>query len=105
VSDEPLDLDKHHGMAAKKATDIRRVLTDVENNARDLRDWQEVLEKPTSVGSGCFPAGGSRQGTLPLEICMPRGWLGPTSVIAIWSRRYLQTSLGSQRRAERMVVC
>jgi hypothetical protein len=29
VSDEPLDLDKHRGMAAQKATDIRRILADV----------------------------------------------------------------------------
>jgi hypothetical protein len=29
VSDEPLDLDKHRGMAAQKATHIRRILADV----------------------------------------------------------------------------
>jgi hypothetical protein len=44
VSDEPLDLDKHRGMAAQKATDIRRILADVENNAKDLRDRQAALE-------------------------------------------------------------
>ncbi len=44
MSDEPLDLDKHRGMAAQKATDIRRILADVENNARELRDRQGVLE-------------------------------------------------------------
>ena len=44
VTDEPLDLDKHRGMAAQKATDIRRVLADVESNARDLRERQGVLE-------------------------------------------------------------
>ena len=31
-------------MAAQKATDIRRILADVENNARELRDRQAVLE-------------------------------------------------------------
>jgi hypothetical protein len=40
VSDKPLDLDKHRGMAEQKATDIRRILADVENNAKDLRDRQ-----------------------------------------------------------------
>jgi hypothetical protein len=45
VSDEPLDLDKHRGMAAQKATDIRRALAEVENNARDLRERQGVLEQ------------------------------------------------------------
>ena len=44
MTDKPLDLDKHRGMAARKATDIRRALTEVENNARDLRDRQAVLE-------------------------------------------------------------
>lgn len=44
MTDKPLDLDKHRGMAAQKATDIRRILAEVENNARDLRDRQGALE-------------------------------------------------------------
>jgi hypothetical protein len=44
VSDEPLDLDKHRGMAAQKATDIRRILLEIENNAAELRGRQAVLE-------------------------------------------------------------
>ena len=44
MTDEPLDLDKHRGMAAQKATDLRRALAEVENNARDLRDRQAALE-------------------------------------------------------------
>ncbi|WP_298259803.1 hypothetical protein [Bradyrhizobium sp.] len=44
MTDEPLDLDKHRGVAAQKATDIRRALAEVENNARQLRERQEVLE-------------------------------------------------------------
>jgi hypothetical protein len=44
VSETPVDLDKHRGLAAQKATDIRRILADVEINAKDLRDRQEVLE-------------------------------------------------------------
>jgi hypothetical protein len=44
VTDKPLELDKHRGMAAQKATDIRRVLAEVENNAKDLRDRQTVIE-------------------------------------------------------------
>ena len=31
-------------MAAQKATDIRRILAEVENNAKDLRDRQTVIE-------------------------------------------------------------
>lgn len=44
MTDKPLDLDKHRGMAAQKATDIRRILADVEKNAKDLRDRQGILE-------------------------------------------------------------
>jgi len=44
VTDQPLDLDKHRGLAAQKATDIRRVLAEVENHAKELRDRQAVLE-------------------------------------------------------------
>ena len=44
MSEEPLDLDKHRGMAAQRATDLRRTLVEVENHARELRDRQTVLE-------------------------------------------------------------
>jgi len=56
VTDEPLDLDKHRGMAAQKANDIRRVLADVESNARDLRERQGVLESQLlSVPAASWP--------------------------------------------------
>jgi hypothetical protein len=45
VSDQPLDLDKHRGIAAQKATGIRRALAEVENNATQLRERQGVVEK------------------------------------------------------------
>jgi hypothetical protein len=44
MTDTPIDLDKHRGMAAQKATDIRRVIADVEANAKLLRDKQGVVE-------------------------------------------------------------
>ena len=44
MSENPVDLDKHRGMAAQKATDIRRVLADVEANAKLLRDRQSAVE-------------------------------------------------------------
>ena len=44
MSKEPFDLDKHRGMAAQKATDLRRTLAEVENHARELRDRQTMLE-------------------------------------------------------------
>lgn len=44
MADGPFDLDKHRGMAAQKATDLRRTLAEVEKNARELRDQQADLE-------------------------------------------------------------
>ena len=44
MTDEPLDLDKHRGMAAQKATDLGRALAEVESNARNLRDRQARFE-------------------------------------------------------------
>lgn len=44
MSDTPVDLDKHRGMKSQKATDIRRVLAEVEANAKVLRDRQGILE-------------------------------------------------------------
>jgi len=44
MNDIPVDLDKHRGMAAQRATDIRRVLAEVEANAKMLRDRQGVVE-------------------------------------------------------------
>ena len=44
VTETPIELDKHRGMAAQKATDIRRVLAEVEANAKLLRDRQGAVE-------------------------------------------------------------
>jgi hypothetical protein len=44
VSDPPIELDKRRGMAAQKATDIRRVIAEVEANAKLLRDKQGIAE-------------------------------------------------------------
>jgi hypothetical protein len=44
MTDTPVDLDKHRGMASQKATDIRRVLAEVEANAKIQRDRQGILE-------------------------------------------------------------
>ena len=44
MTDETIDLDHHRGMAAQKATDLRRMLADVEANERSLRLRQDELE-------------------------------------------------------------
>jgi hypothetical protein len=44
VTDKTVDLDKHRGMAAQKATDLRRLLAEVASNERSLRATQDELE-------------------------------------------------------------
>ncbi|MPZ56894.1 MAG: hypothetical protein GEU91_10445 [Rhizobiales bacterium] len=44
MTDETIDLDEHRGMAAQKATDLRRLLAEVEANEKALRLRQDELE-------------------------------------------------------------
>jgi hypothetical protein len=44
MTDKTIDLDQHRGMAAQKATDLRRLVADVEANERALRLRQDELE-------------------------------------------------------------
>jgi hypothetical protein len=44
MTDKTVDLDEHRGMAAQKATKLRRLLADVEANEKALRVRQEELE-------------------------------------------------------------
>ena len=56
MTDTPVDLDKHRGMKSQKATDIRRVLAEVEANAKTQRDRQSVLESQLlSAPAGSWP--------------------------------------------------
>ena len=44
MTDKTIDLDGRRGMEAKKATDLRRLLAEVEANERTLRIRQDELE-------------------------------------------------------------
>jgi hypothetical protein len=44
MTDKTIELDQHRGMAAQKATELRRLLADVEANQRALHLRQEELE-------------------------------------------------------------
>ena len=44
MTDRPIRLDRHRGMAAQKATEVRRLLAEVEANQQALRERQEELE-------------------------------------------------------------
>lgn len=45
MTDPLIALDRRRGMAAQRATEIRRLLAEVEANEKTLRDRQEELEK------------------------------------------------------------
>jgi len=44
MTDKTIELDQHRGMAAQKATDLRRLLADVEADRSALRRRQDELE-------------------------------------------------------------
>ena len=44
MTDRTIDLDRHRGMAAQKATELRRLLADVEADEKALRVRQDELE-------------------------------------------------------------
>jgi hypothetical protein len=44
MTDRAIELDEHRGMAAQKATELRRLLSEVESNERLLRQRQQELE-------------------------------------------------------------
>lgn len=44
MTDKTIELDRHRGMSAQKATKLRRLLADVEENEQALRLRQEELE-------------------------------------------------------------
>ena len=44
MTDKTIELDRHRGMASQKATELRRLLADVETNGKALRLRQQELE-------------------------------------------------------------
>jgi hypothetical protein len=61
MTDKTIDLDEHRGMAAQKATQLRRSLAEVAANEKALRRQQEELETqltiPNEAGSPCCEHG------------------------------------------------
>lgn len=45
MTDRTIELDQHRGMAAQKATELRRQIAEVRANTKALRARQEELEK------------------------------------------------------------
>lgn len=44
MTDKPVDLDERRGMKAQKDTDLRRLMAEVEENERVLRQRQDALQ-------------------------------------------------------------
>ncbi len=44
MTEKPVELDAHRGMAAQKATELRRLLSEVSANEQSLRVRQQELE-------------------------------------------------------------
>lgn len=44
MTDDPVDLDTHRGMAAQKATDLRRVLAEAERHSELVREREAQIE-------------------------------------------------------------
>jgi hypothetical protein len=59
MTEKTIDLDQHRGMAAQKATDLRRLLAEVEANQRALRQRRDELEAHlvAAPAAGCLPIG------------------------------------------------
>ncbi|CEG07531.1 hypothetical protein BN961_00923 [Afipia felis] len=56
MPDDPVELDSHRGMAAQKATDLRRIVVEAEAHAANLRERQlhiemELLDAPVASWS------------------------------------------------------
>ena len=63
MKDIPVDLDRHRGMAAQKATDLRRALAEVETNLRELRERETALENQLlSVPAASWPEAAAKAG-------------------------------------------
>jgi len=45
MQDDPIELDRHRGMAAQKATEIRRRLQEIQTDQAATRERQEEFEK------------------------------------------------------------
>src|SRR3569832_550155 len=61
MTDHTVDLDHHRGMAAQKATDLRRALAEVETNLRELRERETALENQLlSVPAASWPAAAAK---------------------------------------------
>ena len=99
MTDETIKLDIHRGMAAQKATDIRRLVAEVEANDRSLRQRQDELELQLIAAPALTWGGCRREGTLSaLDLCHHAGRAGSAPAAADrGSSRGFHSALGQER--------
>jgi hypothetical protein len=98
MTDHPVDLDKHRGMAAQNATDLRRALADVEAHVRELREREAELEhRMMTVPAASWPEAAVKARHL-LNL-YAASLLARTQGTARWWRRCSTISPGSPGRA------
>ena len=101
VSEDPIDLDKHRGMAAQKATDIRRVVTEIEANAKLLRDRQGAVEMQILAVPASSWSEAVAKARYVLNLITRLAWRRPIRITATSSRLSLRTLPGSTVKADR----
>ena len=68
MTDDPVSLDSHRGMAAQKATEARRLLAEVAENERHIRDRLDALEQQLSAAPSTSWQDAAAKATYLLEL-------------------------------------
>jgi len=68
MTDDPVKLDSHRGMAAQKATEARRLLAEVTENERQLRERLDALERQLSAAPSANWYDAAAKATYLLEL-------------------------------------
>src|SRR6185312_9146720 len=68
MTDEPVSLDGHRGMAAQKATEARRLLAEVAENDRLIRERLDALERQLSAAPSATWQDAAAKATYLLEL-------------------------------------
>jgi hypothetical protein len=77
MTDKPINLDEHRGMAAQKATELRRLLAEVAANAEALRLRQDELEAHLVAAPAADWLEAAEKGALPARpVCSNAGRAG-----------------------------
>jgi hypothetical protein len=68
MNNDPVSLDGHRGMAAQKATEARRLLAEVAENDRHIRERLDELERQLSAAASVTWADAAAKATYLLEL-------------------------------------